>query len=112
MTVTLKHKRPCIECPWRKESPPGWLGGFAAEWFTERVYADVPLNCHMSVGAHEHKPEEAIQQEAPLCAGSLIAYRNMCKLPRRTDLAEAVRSVEPSSEVFPHPHFFLHHHET
>ena len=111
MTVNLSHKQPCNDCPWRREHPVGWLGGYPAEWFTERLYADVPLNCHKTIGDVEGMPETLIQDTRPLCAGALITYKNMLKLPRRPDLAEAVIAVEKSEHVFRHPQEFLDRHD-
>lgn len=106
----LKHTQPCSDCPWRKDSIKGWLGGFPIDWFVERIYADVPLNCHNTLGNIDGMSQEEIQRTKPLCAGALIQYRNMVKLPRDPELAAAVTSVEQSDKVFAHPHLFKQHH--
>lgn len=117
MTYVVKHKTPCNDCPWRRAHAPGWLGGYDPEWFTERVLADTAINCHLTLSGHDEVEEiskaggeQAVRESFPLCAGSLIVQKNMCKMPRDPDLAEAVRMVERSPEVFNHPREFLEHH--
>lgn len=113
MKVTLKHKTPCLECPWRRESLPGWLGGYEAEWFAERVRAAHPINCHMALddGKSHTLSEGVILETYPLCAGALITQRNMCAVPRDPVMREAVASVERDTEtVFFHPSEFINHH--
>lgn len=115
MPLNLRHKKPCRDCPWRRAHAPGWLGGYEPEWFTERVYKEVPINCHLtlnnpSVEETAKDGEQAVIEKFPLCAGSLIVQKNMCKLPRDPELAAAVAAVERSPDVFNHPVEFLHHH--
>jgi len=111
--VTLKHKVPCGDCPWRKKAPAGWLGGYEAEWFTERVQREVPLICHRSLedDKSDFLSESEIIDKYPLCAGALIVQKNMCKLPRDPNHGAAVSAVERSSEVFSHPREFIAHHQ-
>lgn len=118
MSYVVKHKKPCNDCPWRREHAAGWLGGYTPEWFTERVNGEVAINCHKTLPFDDEKVEEiaarggeqAVRETFPLCAGSLIVQRNMCKVPRDPDLAAAVRKVERDPTVFNHPVEFLHHH--
>lgn len=96
-------KTPCRDCPWRRNAPAGWLGGFPAVEFVAMVQTDVELACHLTVGG---------SGEPSLCAGALISYRNQCKSPRTPDLGAAVQQVEPSPDVFAFPREFLDHHES
>lgn len=111
MTV-LRHKTPCKGCPWQRRSLAGWLGGYAAEWFTERVMKERPLTCHQSLDDEktDFMSEDDIIATFPLCAGALIVQRNMGKLPRDPEHAAAVRAVEKSEAVFNHPMEFTAHH--
>lgn len=111
--VVLRHKNPCGGCPWRKSSLAGWLGGYRAEWFTERVLKERPLTCHQTLDDDktDFLSEDIIIQNYPLCAGALIVQRNMGKLPRDPDHAESVRAVEKSADVFNHPMEFIEHHQ-
>lgn len=112
--VVLRHKVPCGTCPWRQKSLAGWLGGFPAEWFTERVLKETPLVCHQSLDddKSDFLSEREIIEKYPLCAGALIVQRNMCKIPRDPNHAEAVRAVERSPDVFNHPVEFIAHHDS
>lgn len=111
----LVHKAPCGECPWRKESPRGWLGGYSADWFTDRIRAEHPIACHMHIqdvdGSRTIEDELELIADKPYCAGALIVQRNMLKLPRVRALAEAVSSVEKSDTVFSYLKDFEEHHE-
>lgn len=42
--------RPCNECPWRRDHPAGWLGGYRPEDFTQQIQFDgPPLPCHKTI---------------------------------------------------------------
>jgi hypothetical protein len=110
--VTIAWKKPCHDCPWRRESAPGWLGGYDADWFTDHIRSELPLVCHTALGNghYDHLSDEEKREQVPLCAGSLIVQKNMCKIPRNPDLASAVKEVERNPSVFNHPQEFLNHH--
>lgn len=109
--VTVAHKKPCNDCPWRRESAPGWLGGYEAEWFTDHIKAELPLVCHSVIDDDDGLSDEERRETLPLCAGALITQKNMCKSPRDPDLAKAVMSVErDTTNVFFHPTEFIAHH--
>ncbi|UTU07934.1 hypothetical protein CcrC1_gp248c [Caulobacter phage C1] len=97
----LRHKTPCKECPWRRASPAGYLGGHPTDYFVGSVRTDTPISCHMTL--------EKGRREA-LCAGSLIHYRNNLRKPRYAPLAAAVDGVEPSPLVFQFVQQFDDHH--
>jgi Family of unknown function (DUF6283) len=94
---------PCDECPWRRNHPGGWLGGFPAVEFVAMVQLDIPVACHKTCGG-TGRPS--------LCVGALQHYKNRMKSPRRADLAEAVDLVDENALVFDWPREFLEHHMT
>ena len=98
-------KRPCPECPWRREHPAGWLGGYKPEDFVNQVQFDgPPLPCHRTFPKGGGEP-------ASMCAGALIFMRNSCKAPTHPGYGDALAGVEPDTEtVFHWPHEFLEHH--
>jgi hypothetical protein len=107
----LKHKTPCIECPWKRQSLAGWLGPQNADWYVDRIRAEQPMACHMHFDDKTHlKPENEAISDLPYCAGSLIVQRNMCKKPRDLEYATAVERVERTLAVFSHPFEFWKHH--
>lgn len=107
----LKHTTACNECPWRRMSAPGWLGGQEPDWYVDRIRAEQPMACHLHFDDRTHlKPENEVIADLPYCAGSLIVQRNMCKRPRDPDYAVAVERVERTIQVFNHPWEFWKHH--
>lgn len=68
-------KEPCNECPFRKNSIPGWLGGVSVKDTYQGVMHDEEnFACHLT----RHRPEEEMSR----CRGSLLFLRVNCKSPR------------------------------
>lgn len=44
---------PCIECPLRLDSAPGYLGGYTPEMYLEVLFSPASIACHSSPGFHE-----------------------------------------------------------
>jgi hypothetical protein len=109
--VKLRHKKPCDECPWRRNHPNGWLGGYKPEDFTTQVQFDgPPLPCHKTIGpdAEETDPDG---ENVSMCAGALIFMKNSCKSANHPDYGDAREQVERDTEnVFQWTHEFLEHH--
>ena len=99
--------RPCAECPWRRQSAPGWLGSNTATGFLQLSDAGVHLPCDLTVDYEkENWRDEA--DVSPQCAGHAIFLANRCKLPRNPE-----QKVLPADRdlVFSWPHEFVAHHE-
>lgn len=63
-----QHTTPCSDCPWRRDSLNGWLGGHTPEEFLRIAHADTTYNCH------------AVTNQQ--CAGMAVYRRNTCKSTR------------------------------
>lgn len=100
--MRLRRIEPCRECPWRRESAPGWLGGHPAKEFVSAVFADEPVACHLTV-----KEDGAPSNTEAYCAGALIFARNICKKSRDRGRPELPRNFV---DVFSTPKEFLEHH--
>lgn len=102
--MRLRHKTPCSECPWRRASLPGWLGGYEPQQFVQQIQFDgPPLPCHKSF--------DRSGKANAVCAGAAIFAKNSCKLPATKLGLEAYRQVERDHEsVFTRPQEFLDHH--
>ncbi len=88
-----QHTKPCSDCPWRRDSLEGWLGGLTTgEWLNE-AHGEGSISCHTLQGAQ--------------CAGSAIYRANVCKLPR---LAAALRLPPDREHVFANRFEFIEHH--
>lgn len=99
---TVAHTNPCRECPFRRKSAPGYLGGGTVEeWMADLTFGDTAFVCHMA----EQKGKRH------LCAGSMIHYLNSCKMPRDRDFAAMLKHYAKNSvAVFDWPHEFQAHH--
>lgn len=87
-----QHTAPCNDCPWRRDSLNGWLGGHSAEEFVRIAGSDIPYACHTVMN----------QQ----CAGMAVYRRNTLKMPRPPALI-----LEKDKEtVFATPTEFINHH--
>lgn len=100
------RKDPCRECPLRRDSAAGYLGGYSVENYLHILHGDADIACHMSPGFHER---DLSQQRS--CTG-VAAYRaNVAKIPRGPHAAESVRLVGPDRErFFATPAEFAAHH--
>lgn len=106
-------RKPCNDCPWRKESVPGWLG--------ESSHDPVDFLESVSMGEGAHPCHQEIDWEAPdregeisrasICSGYLHALANTCKIPRDPALATKVAKAGRNDEILPNFHAFIEHHE-
>ena len=72
--MRLHHRTPCKECPWRKDSLKGYLGGWPVETYADAVAAGEVPACHL----HDHGPET---DATPFCAGALACMANQALQP-------------------------------
>lgn len=68
-SMKLASKSPCRECPFRRDSVPGYLGGYTPEMYLDAVKSPASLACHCSPGFHEGEIERQ-----RVCTG-LAAFR-------------------------------------
>jgi hypothetical protein len=62
-------KTPCVECPLRRDSVPGYLGGYTPEMYVEMLHGPASVACHKSPGFQERQIERQRH-----CTG-VAAYR-------------------------------------
>lgn len=101
-------KEPCNECPWRKVAAPGYLGPHSAMEWIRTAMSETPIACHKTI---EADPETGVGDwndgKMRQCRGAASFRANICKAPRRSDVA-----AEPTSDaVFENPTDFIDHHE-
>ncbi len=102
--MKLHHKAPCNECPWRKISPAGWLGGYAPEYYTDAVMANEVPACHN----RDHGPDD---DETAMCVGALATMANGCQTAWKTKGGDEARTtIGRREDVFAHPFLFFKHH--
>jgi hypothetical protein len=91
--ATRQHKKPCSDCPFRRTSLKGWLGGMKPEFFTQFAHREGVYPCHTKDGAQ--------------CAGMAVFRANICKAPRNK---EALVVGQDKRNVFAWDDEFLKHH--
>lgn len=102
--MKLHHSQPCNECPWRKDAPAGWLGGFDPEFYADAVQMNEAPACHN----RDHGPDN---DDTAFCAGALATMANQCLLPHRSPGApEARAEVGRRDDCFGHLALFYEHH--
>lgn len=94
-------KKPCIECPFRKASTRGWLGGETVKDTYDQVMGEGPFACHMT----RHKRARDMSR----CRGSLLFMKKSCKLPKY-DL-KLKKELEVISHTDPHMNQILSNQE-
>lgn len=86
-------KKPCTDCPFRRDSIAGWLGGDSPEAWIESVHGETRIVCHVYSDVQ--------------CAGAAIYRANVCKLVHDPTALQ----LEPDREtVFARSTEFLEHH--
>lgn len=91
--AVCQHDTPCSDCPWRRDSAPGWLGSMTPrEWTDAAHHSNTLVDCHTMRGAQ--------------CAGIAIYRRNVCQ---RVD-PPSIRLEADRETVFANRMEFESHH--
>lgn len=107
-------RKPCNECPFRKNSLAGWLGPWSAP---ELLFSlgRTPFPCHKTISGEGDQliTDDSLQG----CAGAAIFLNRKCELSRAPETAEHQRlckddpvSKEAAANVFNWSQEFLDHH--
>ena len=108
-------KKPCNDCPFRRNAAQGWLGAAEPAWFVESALADYTYYgfapCHQTVNYEDPEWDMKLDQ-AESCVGALQFAANCGKSPRDPDRAEAVAKAGKNPDVFSNPNDFIEHHES
>lgn len=103
-------KNPCKECPFRKDSPPGWIGTHSsAQEIVDIVKHDQYFPCHMKVDYNDPDWKDKIT-EKPHCVGGLAFMNNSCKVSRDPVIAAMQKDVGRRDDVFSFGHEMVEHH--
>jgi hypothetical protein len=87
-----QHTTPCSDCPWRRDSLNGWLGGTSKEKWIQIAHSDTVVPCHTLKGAQ--------------CAGISVYRANVAKMAYEPNLKLAA----DRKLVFSWPPEFIEHH--
>ncbi len=71
----------CKECPFKRGSLKGWLGGLSIEETLEHMNKERFFSCHMTRGEDtEENFIQIIQGKQPICRGFMISAQKSAKL--------------------------------
>lgn len=104
-TCTSQHKTPCPECPWRRNSAPGWLGASQPGEFLAQSDAKLRMPCHSVVNYTDPNWKDKANN-AHQCAGRAIFQANRAQHPGDGNL----KLPADHKAVFTRPHEFVAHH--
>lgn len=93
--TSRQHKKPCSDCPFRRDAVPGWLGSLShqPDRYLELAHSERAVPCHSKIG--------------PQCAG-LAIYR--ANLYRRNAQPGVLQLPADREAVFVTPMEFSAHH--
>ncbi len=103
-------KKPCNDCPFRKDSLAGWLSDYEPQELHNIVMGEHPFPCHLT---HEEDLdwEEAGKKETPLCAEALLYMKKNAKMPRHPEVRQIMNQFtkEDCNNILSVPEFIKHH---
>jgi len=103
-------KTPCEQCPFRKNSLPGWLGPYEnAQELLNVINAEIHFMCHMTLGQDDD--DEVDESKMKYCKGALLFMINNGKLPRDKELMKLRNEAkgENLDNILDVPGFMYHH---
>lgn len=107
--MNTKLNIPCMECPFRKDSAPGWLGGETMDdTYHHLMTAELPFPCHNT------RNGESIESTSH-CVGAMLFAGKAGKQFRNTELEEVrqhYRNTVPQEvkdNILSPPEFRSHH---
>lgn len=102
------NKRPCTECPWRRDSLRSYLGPHDADEWLAMAHGESQIACHVTIP--EGTPEDGSDlHEMTQCAGAAIFRANVFKSPRWATADEHL--PRDTDTVFAWNDEFKDHHE-
>lgn len=99
-------KTPCDECPWRRNSIPGFTGPESPQTWIDCAHGDGYIACHKTI--KKSGTVSGQTQWSHQCAGAAIFRANVHKQPRDPDV-----TVLPADRkaVFARNEEFMEHHD-
>lgn len=108
----MKHcKKPCPECPYRKDSEPEYFGDNDPQEYADALHLDTVVACHTKSGYDAN----GNVNDVVICAGHLIAQKKVCKSTQHPDalqvlaLEEFQEMVEEKRDEVHGFSFYSHH---
>ncbi|GAB4042646.1 DUF6283 family protein [Spirosoma litoris] len=67
-------KKPCNNCPFRKDSLEGWLGEYRARQIAQSATSDNNFYCHKTL-IRDDEGDTQIGINSQICAGSVLLHQ-------------------------------------
>lgn len=99
----------CKECPYKKDSLPGYLGELShnPERFLDQLESPHLHPCHLTVNWED---EDGGTENAKTCTGALQYMNNTCKVSRYPQARQLQNTVGKSEKIFNRRTDFIKHH--
>lgn len=102
----------CGDCPFSKNSLPGFLADYTIEDFMEFQRVEYPFPCHKQL--ESDLPADLVENlvidgKLMVCRGYAESMKMSCKVPRNRDFARALESIEISGDALSIFDFVKHH---
>lgn len=109
-------KTPCVECPFRRDSASGYLGGYTPDMYMSATFSPASLACHKSPGFHEGEIEKQRHCTGLAAFRANTGYIASVRLPgggvSPSHAHDSTKLVGSDTEVyFATPEEFCEHHE-
>lgn len=109
----------CAECPLRKDSKPGYLGGYSPDMYLEAMLSPASIACHSSKGFDEHNIAtqkhcygvSAFRANVGWIAGRILEGANGSSMLQFSTAHESTQKVGPDDRFFEDAQAFYDHHE-
>lgn len=122
--MNFDMRKPCENCPFRRDCLPGWLGRDRAKEIADGMLVQqATFACHKTVewtdneGEEDGEPEQLVvnQEEQEHCAGALIMMLKIGQLNQLARIAHRLGYFDPdamgmTAPVFGSAQAFIKHH--
>ena len=112
--VNFELRRPCSQCPFRRDVP-GFLHPARAEEIADALLGDQTFACHKTVDYDEDDGEGQVTSASQHCAGASIVLEKMDRPNQMMRIAERLRfydrrKLDMDAPVFDDLDEFIDHH--
>lgn len=106
------NDKPCNQCPYRKESLPGFLGdaNYQPELFLQQLDMKEMHPCHLAIKDWENYTKEELLA-ANKCTGALQFMNNSLRIHRNPKIAALQKTAGKNEKVFQWKSEFIEHHK-
>lgn len=105
------NKTPCNECPYRKDSLPGYLGDEShnPELFLQQLDCKEMHPCHQMVDWNDYTEKDL--GAASKCTGALQFMNNSFMRHRNMEVVKLQQTVGKNKDIMQFKHEFINHHK-